>query len=290
MAEEYLTLQTVAEVLGVHYMTAYRYVRLGQLPAAKDGSLWRVAADDLEAFRRGSRSGVALAVGEGGETDAAIVPGRPRRQADWSERYESRLIAGDRGGAWSVLEAALVAGNDTETVYLDVVVPALRGIGERWARGDIDVAVEHRASVIARGDQSRLSPRFARRGRDRGTVVLSTIPGEQHALAVSIVADLLRGAGFDAVDLGADLPMSSLASAVARAGRLLAVGISVTTPGRDETVREVIAAIRAVRVVPVLLGGQGIGSADHARALGADLFATDGREAVRSVEALLAAR
>ena len=32
-----LTLHQVAEILGVHYMTVYRYVRLGQLPAFKAG-------------------------------------------------------------------------------------------------------------------------------------------------------------------------------------------------------------------------------------------------------------
>ncbi len=291
MADEFLTLQAVAEALGVHYMTAYRYVRLGQLPATKDGSVWRVASSDLDAFRRGTRGNVAVAV-DGADAAEGSGPAvsRGRRQADWSERYESRLTAGDRGGAWSVLEAALVAGNDTEMVYLEVIVPAMRRIGERWANGEIDVAVEHRASVIARADQSRLSPRFARRGRDRGTIILATPPGEQHSLAVSMVADLLRGAGFDAMDLGADLPAGSLAAAVVNAGRLLAVGVSVTTPGRDDVVAEVVRTIREVRDIPVLLGGQGVRSAEHAAALGAQLFAADGREAVQRIEELLAAR
>ena len=40
----------VAEQLSVHYMTAYRYVRLGILPARREGRSWRILAADLEAF------------------------------------------------------------------------------------------------------------------------------------------------------------------------------------------------------------------------------------------------
>ena len=38
-----LTLNEAAELLGVHYMTAYRYVRLGFLQATKVGGCWRAA-------------------------------------------------------------------------------------------------------------------------------------------------------------------------------------------------------------------------------------------------------
>ena len=38
------TLQQVAERLGVHYMTAYRYVRTGQLIATRRDGRWTVTA------------------------------------------------------------------------------------------------------------------------------------------------------------------------------------------------------------------------------------------------------
>jgi excisionase family DNA binding protein len=37
-----ISLREAAERLGVHYMTAYSYVRTGRLPAARDGVEWRV--------------------------------------------------------------------------------------------------------------------------------------------------------------------------------------------------------------------------------------------------------
>ena len=54
------TLQEVADELGVHYMTTYRYVRLGMLPAYKSGSTWRVKASDIAAFRKSRASRAAI--------------------------------------------------------------------------------------------------------------------------------------------------------------------------------------------------------------------------------------
>ena len=48
-----LSLRECAERLGVHYMTAYRYVRTGMLAAVKQGTEWRVASEDLESFGSG---------------------------------------------------------------------------------------------------------------------------------------------------------------------------------------------------------------------------------------------
>ncbi len=49
--DEGLTLHEAAAELGVHYMTAYRYVRLGQLDAVKRSGTWRVSRAELDRFR-----------------------------------------------------------------------------------------------------------------------------------------------------------------------------------------------------------------------------------------------
>ena len=48
-----LNLKQVARLLDVHYMTAYRYVRQGRLPATWVDNGWQVHRDDLETFRTG---------------------------------------------------------------------------------------------------------------------------------------------------------------------------------------------------------------------------------------------
>jgi excisionase family DNA binding protein len=47
---EYLTLEEAAERMGVEYKTLYRLVRSGDLPAGKIGRLYRIRAEDLDAY------------------------------------------------------------------------------------------------------------------------------------------------------------------------------------------------------------------------------------------------
>lgn len=260
-----LTLQEAADALGVHYMTAYRYVRLGLLPAVKSGGTWRVATIDLDEFRAGGPM-------------APQTDGGSRRRAPWAERLEARLLAGDARGAWGVVEAALAAGAELEEIYLDVLAPAMGAIGDRWERGELDVSLEHRASGIAMRLIGRLGPRFVRRGRTRGAVVLGAPAGERHALPVALVADLLRQHGWEVSDLGADVPHSSFVHAVTTTPDVVAVGVSITTEACLASAAEAFAALRAsTEGVALVVGGRAVRSEAEGLALGADLVALDAR-------------
>src|SRR3984957_19994084 len=50
-----LTLQEAASQLGLHYMTVYRYVRTGKLPATQEGMSWRVRVQDVKALAKGRK-------------------------------------------------------------------------------------------------------------------------------------------------------------------------------------------------------------------------------------------
>ena len=169
MTDGRLTLQEAADRLGVHYMTAYRYVRLGVLPARKVDAQWQVEAADVDALRAPA-----------GDVDGPR--GGKRHRVAWDQRLAARLLAGDAAGSWSVLEAALTAGTTAEAALLDVLAPALRSIGEEWAAGRVDVGHEHRASILA----TRLRPRPAgRRSRSRSC---STASRETCQLVPTFVA------------------------------------------------------------------------------------------------------
>lgn len=243
-------------------MTAYRYVRLGVLPAQKVGGTWQVRLQDIHRLRT--------------ESEAPALGGRARR-APWATRYEARLRAGDEGGAWGVVERALAAGTEPERVLLDVVAPAMRAIGDAWERGELDVAEEHRASQVALRTIGRLGPRFSRRGRSKGTVVVGGVEGERHSLPLLVLADLLRAGGWTVADLGGDVPTPSFASIVAGTDGLVAVGVSVSTSTNLDRVPSVVSALRDVTPVPVLVGGRAVGGDDHAHRLGGDGWAPDGR-------------
>ena len=266
---EELTLHEVADELGVHYMTAYRYVRLGMLEATKRGRSWVVTREDLGRF-----------------LEAPTEPSG-RGTAPWDERLLNRMLAPDDAGAWRVIEAALSSGMSAPDIYIDVISPAMREIGTKWSNGEIDIAQEHAASQIARRVVARLSPRMNPRGVRRGIVVIGSTATEMHDLPISIVADLLRSRHFDVIDLGGNLPPESFASAVRSANNVVAAAIGVTALGQEEEIGRTVAAIRAASDVPILIGGAGVTS-DVARTLGADAVASTGAEAIEAIEQLAA--
>ena len=263
-----LTLHEVAQRLGVHYMTVYRYVRLGQLLATQEGRTWQVRVEDLDAFAAGQ--------------EEAPMRGSVR----WNTRFVNRLMAGDEAGAWGVVEAALTSGMTPQQAYTDIITPAMTTIGEKWASGEIDVATEHAASQVTTRIVGRLGPQMRSRGVRRGTVVLGSTQTELHALPLSLLADLLRAAHFEVLDLGANLPADHFARQVGDADNVVAVGIGVTTPGQEAAISETVAAVRAATDAPILLGGAGIDE-EAASALGADSYARTGIDAVALVESVI---
>jgi excisionase family DNA binding protein len=267
---ETISLKDCAERLGVHYMTAYRYVRIGRLPAVKVGSEWRVSVADLEDFVAGSEA----------------KPGRG--EVRWAERLEGRMRAGDEPGSWQVIEAAMASGMAPEQIYLEVIGPAMRRIGDAWHDGRASIAEEHRASAIAVRMVGRLGPRFRARGRRRGRIVLGTPPGERHALAVAMLADMYRAGGFEVMELGADLPSEEFLDAAAGVDSLTAVVISASSSINLDTARDLVSALKERLEVPVLIGGVAIRDAAHALSLGADAFAATAPEAVAWARSLVA--
>ncbi len=271
-----LTLHEAADRLGVHYMTAYRYVRTGRLPATKVGSQWWVDPRALAGARQGT-----------------VVAGRPRAhtrqstRAAAARRLERRLVAGDEAGAWAIVEARLGSGSDPDDVLLDELALAMRAVGDGWEAGDYTVDDEHRATGVATRMVGRLGARFTRRGPKRPSVILGTPPRELHGLPTSMAANVLSGRGYDVVDLGADVPTDAFAAAVTKAARPLAVGVAVTAGNHDRSVRAIVRAVREVRPgLPVLVGGAGIAGEQHAARLGARWSGQDARELGEVVEDL----
>jgi excisionase family DNA binding protein len=258
-----VTLQEAAERLGVHYMTAYRYVRTGRLPAVKDGATWRVRTEDLDAFVADRADGPPVRRSTG------------KRHTLAPDRLVRRLVAGDEAGAWKLVDDARAAGADEVTIYVDLLIPALATIGSSWETGAVTVADEHTASATVLRLIGRLGPAFNRPGRKRGSIVLGSVPGDPHGLPTALLADLLRGERFEVHDLGGDVPLDAWRQAVRDADRLVAVGISASSPDQDEVIARTVDTVRETRAVPIFLGGHAVHDAEHARVLGADGWAED---------------
>jgi len=273
-----LNLKQVARRLGVHYMTAYRYVRQGRLEAVLEGTTWLVPEDALERLKD-----------ELGERypRPATPAARPHDEVDWASRLGRCMLAGDEADAWRVARAALAAGRTLTFCYTEMLGNALATIGARWEAGEISVAEQHLATAVATRVVARLGALSRRPGRPRGTVVFGAPLGELHALPVAIAADLVRQAGFAVLELGANAPPEAFVLAAQRAPRLVAVGIGITSADWLGPAQDVIDALAVSGSdVPVIIGGQAAMTVEGAGLRGVSVWAPDGPAAVAAIDGI----
>jgi methanogenic corrinoid protein MtbC1 len=188
-------------------------------------------------------------------------PARERRTSALGDAYARALLTGDEVAAEIAIREAMDAELSTAQIDEEIIAPALWFVGELWARGEISVADEHLATeisirVIA---LQRESQRLARQRRS-SRVMLAACAGERHVVALRMVVNLLREAGYEVLMLGADVPAEALAAA-ARRHRPEVICLSVTMPGGGDRVLiamdDVLQAWPSARFVA---GGRGLSS------------------------------
>src|ERR1700689_3714725 len=162
-----MQLRDAADTLGVHYQTAYGWVRQGTLPARKTPHGYEVSEGDvLELAAR-------RAVG--------AEPPQEVRVRDWAAqayRLYAALGVGDEKLARQDF-ARLAAGTQLAELCDLAIAPALRRVGTAWAAGELSIAAEHRATAIC---ERLIAARLHQpQGRPRGVALATTPPGERHA-------------------------------------------------------------------------------------------------------------
>jgi MerR family transcriptional regulator, light-induced transcriptional regulator len=178
----------------------------------------------------------------------------------------------DDGRAQAALDA-LLTGYSFETIAREVLLPYLRGVGDRWEWGETSVAQEHFASIVLRGRLLALA-----RGWDRGggpRALLACAPGELHELGLILFGLALRGQGWRITYLGADTPLETLAGAT-RALSPDAVVIAALAPERLQQIPSELAEL--ARETRLFLAGSGA-RPELAEATGSALLEGDPVEA-----------
>ena len=236
-------LQTAADRLGVHYQTAYRWVRDGSLPAVKRGSVYDIDDDELERFQR-RRS----------------TPAKPPSKAQvrsWPhqvDRLYALLTVGDELGARQLIDRLREGAIEPLELCEALFGPTLHRLGVAWEEGHLSVAEEHRASAIC----ERLLARLAvhPRGRPRGVCVVGTPSHEEHSLPASMAAVVLRADRWQVHHLGTQVPTPDLIDLV-RALQANLVVLSLTNTAVLATSDLVTGQIRAHTDAAVLVGAPG---------------------------------
>ncbi|MYS80701.1 cobalamin B12-binding domain-containing protein [Embleya scabrispora] len=183
----------------------------------------------------------------------------------------------DEVGALTLVRNLLGKGVPGDEVLTDLVIPALRAVGERWATGEWTVAREHGASHVT-GRVVHLIADATPRPSSASRIVVCCAQGDWHGLASTILAALLRVRGIEAMVLPPGTGAGELARMLPDSeADSVAIGCMVSTalPGA----RAMVEVARRVGV-PVLVGGPGFGPDGRwAGMVGANGWARDARQA-----------
>ncbi len=148
------------------------------------------------------------ASGSTGPTNAQV-------DAETVVQFRNAALAADVDGLVSQIAQSRLRGFTLATIFDEVATPALVDIGERWSRGVLTVSQEHIAATAVIEALARTRPLIERTGRDRGTVLLACPDEEQHDIAMRMGSLLAYGLGFNAMLIGARVPVADLALLIA---------------------------------------------------------------------------
>jgi DNA-binding transcriptional MerR regulator/methylmalonyl-CoA mutase cobalamin-binding subunit len=238
---------------------------------------------DLEALRHIKQwiaEGVAPAQAVKRYLEGLIQEG-PRPPEALSRELEEALLRADTESAERVLSEAYKL-HPIEKVVMEVISPCLSRIGDGWHMGRVSTAQEHFASTYLRGSLQGLLNLMG--GSLGPTLVVSTLPGEQHEIGSLITALFLRRAGYTVHYLGPNTPLADLKSFAERTGAK-AVVLSAAQPISLESLPQ--EALRGLAPV-VVVGGQAAASDPRlVERLGARYMGNDPRVLADTLSATL---
>ncbi len=120
-----------------------------------------------------------------------------------------------------------------------------------------------------------------------GKVVIGTVKGDLHDIGKNLVGIMLKGAGFEVIDLGADVAAERFVEAAEKEGASV-VGLSALLTTTMTGMKDVVELVRDKGLqgkVKIVVGGAPV-SEQFARDIGADAYGYDASNAVDIVKSL----
>jgi 5-methyltetrahydrofolate--homocysteine methyltransferase len=207
--------------------------------------------------------------------------------ADLKALAES-VIKGDQKTAVDITKAAIGEGTAAKTILDEGLIAGMEIIGDRFKKNEVyipEVLIAARAMKMA---MQVLEPELVKAGvQPIGKLLIGTVQGDLHDIGKNLVAMMLKGAGFEVIDLGVDVGPDKFVQQVKTAGAHL-VGMSAllttTMPGMEKTIK---ALKESGLKVKIMIGGAPV-TQDYADKIGADGYAADAASAVDIAKSLVA--
>ena len=208
---------------------------------------------------------------------------------DILKQIADSLEKGDDAQVGALTAQAIEEGAPSGDILQKGLIAGMNVVGEQFRDRQIflpDVLLAARAMNVG---LDLLRPHLAKEGVPlRGKVVIGTIKGDLHDIGKNLVGIMLKGAGFEVIDLGHDVAPEAFVDTAVKEGAPL-IGMSALLTTTMSRMKEVVALIESRGLsgqIKTIVGGAPL-SPDFAREIGADDYASDGATAVERVKTLL---
>jgi 5-methyltetrahydrofolate--homocysteine methyltransferase len=206
------------------------------------------------------------------------------------ELYDA-IMNGDAGSTPGLVQQALDAGMEPATILNQGMISAMAKVGQLFEEGEFFVPEMLIAARAMQAGLAVLKPQLMNSDvQSAGKVVVGTVKGDLHDIGKNLVAMLLEGAGFEVIDLGADVSPEKFVEAV-KANQADIVGLSALLTTTMPMMKNTIDALKAAGVreqIKVMIGGAPV-TQGYAEQIGADGYAPDASRAVAVAKSLLGA-
>jgi 5-methyltetrahydrofolate--homocysteine methyltransferase len=198
------------------------------------------------------------------------------------------VIKGDQNTSVEITKAAIEEGTAAKTILDEGLIAGMDVVGARFKKNEVyipEVLIAARAMKMA---MEILEPELVKAGVEPvGRLLIGTVQGDLHDIGKNLVAMMLKGAGFEVIDLGVDVEPEKFIEQV-KTSRAQLIGMSAllttTMPGMEKTIK----ALKDAGVsAKVMIGGAPV-TQDFADKIGADGYAPDAASAVDTAKSLVA--
>jgi 5-methyltetrahydrofolate--homocysteine methyltransferase len=197
------------------------------------------------------------------------------------------IITGDQAKALDLTKEAIAEGISPETILNEGLISGMDTIGVRFKNNEVYIPEVLIAARAMKSALEVLEPKLVEAGVEPvGKAVMGTVQGDLHDIGKNLVAMMLKGAGFEVVDLGVDVSAQKFVETAKKTNaKLIGMSALITTtmPSMEKTVKAVKAAGLAVKT---MIGGAPV-TQNYADRIGADGYAPDAASAVDLAKSLI---
>ncbi len=205
------------------------------------------------------------------------------------EKVNHCILEGDKESIVALTQQALDEGIDAMELFVDVMTPAIRHLGELFAqRKKFIPHLVSAADTMKRG-VAVLDPilKAGRGGKeDKGTIIFATVKGDIHDIGKNVCVIMLENFGFNVIDLGRSVPMEDiLESAKENNASIIALSALMTTTMMQ--MKKVVDEVKAENLPCKVMVGGAVVTRGFAAEIGADVYVKDVGGVVPATEDLM---